>query len=406
MATIDTSGLMKYKDASGNIYALYPITTRDNVDGLEYVDNHIADMDNPHATTADQVGAISRDGVLTSGTGSAYTATIPGISTLKAGISFVMIPHTVSTTSSPTLNLNGLGAKNIRRRVSSGSSTTTDGGSTNWLSANSPVFVTYNGTFWITALVTPNAVDITGTVPVAKGGTGVTTLDELKNLVQNDTWKLTTATDITSSSNLNSYTDIGNYRCGANSVATTLSNGPYTSMVAFIMKVYSSVGVTSGTSMYRVQEVIPINPTAKPIARRHFYTSNSGSTWTFTDWVYDLNSNNWDEYVTLAGASGMTREFTTGAISVASYTTSTDKSKIYTVTLKDSNGYQHSIVVDYKAVQYCKDSNNVFGCNFASIDNNGKVSMHGLICTYKSGGTIQFSINNSGDRIVQICGFY
>lgn len=402
MAVIDTSGLMKYKDASGNIYALYPITTRDNVDGLEYVDEHIADTANPHSTTADQTGAISRNGVLTSGNGSAYTATISGITTLTAGISFVMIPHTVSTTSTPTLNLNGLGAKTIRRRVSSGSSNTTDGGSSDWLSANSPVFVTYNGFFWITDLVTPNAVDITGTVPVAKGGTGVTTLDELKNLVQNDTWKLTTATDITSDTDMNSYTDIGNYRCGANSVATTLSNGPYTGMVAFIMKVYTSVGVIAGASQYRVQEVIPINPTAKPIARRHFYTSNSGSTWTFTDWVYDLNSNNWDEYVTLSGSSssGMVREFTTGAISVNTYTTSGNASKIYTVTVKDRNNKNHSIVVDYKTIQYCK-SGNSFSYYFPS-----SLDSPSLTCRYNSGGTITFSLGSTDFQIIQICGFY
>ena len=175
MAVIDASGLMKFKDASGNIYVLYPITNRDNVTGLEYVDEHIADTSNPHETTADQVGAISTMGVRTSGSGTAYTAYIDGLSQLRAGVSFVMIPHTDSTTPTPTLNLNGLGAKTICRRVSSGSSTTTDGGSANWLSANSPVFVTYNGTFWITDLVTPNAVDITGTVPVANGGTGAKT---------------------------------------------------------------------------------------------------------------------------------------------------------------------------------------------------------------------------------------
>ena len=405
MATIDTSGLMKYKDASGNIYALYPITTRDNVDGLEYVDAHIADTSNPHATTANQVGAISRDGVLTSGTGSAYTATINGISTLKAGISFVMIPHTVSTTSSPTLNLNGLGAKNIRRRVSSGSSTTTDGGSTNWLSANSPVFVTYNGTFWITDLVTPNAVDITGTVPVAKGGTGVTTLDALKNLVQNDTWKLTTATDITSNTDMNSYTDIGNYRCTTTSVGGSLTNKPYSTGKAFIMKVYSSVGTTSGSYQYRVQEVIPIDPTTTPIARRHFSTSDLGATWSFGTWTYDLNSNNWDEYVTLSGSSssGMVREFTTGAISVLSYTTSGSASKIYTVTVKDRDGKNHSVVVDYKTIQYCK-SGNSFTYYFP-----GTVTQDGdplLICTYNSGGTITFSVDSNSFTIIQICGFY
>lgn len=35
MAVIEKSGLMKYKDKAGNVYMLYPITTMDNVDGLE-----------------------------------------------------------------------------------------------------------------------------------------------------------------------------------------------------------------------------------------------------------------------------------------------------------------------------------------------------------------------------------
>ena len=64
MATIDTSGLMKYKDASGNIYALYPITTRDNVDGLEYVDAHIADTANPHSTKQEPPQAKAGGGSL------------------------------------------------------------------------------------------------------------------------------------------------------------------------------------------------------------------------------------------------------------------------------------------------------------------------------------------------------
>ena len=35
MAVIEKSGLMKYKDKSGNTYLLYPITTTDNIDGLD-----------------------------------------------------------------------------------------------------------------------------------------------------------------------------------------------------------------------------------------------------------------------------------------------------------------------------------------------------------------------------------
>lgn len=35
MAVIEKTGLMKYKDEAGNVYLLYPITTTDNVDGLD-----------------------------------------------------------------------------------------------------------------------------------------------------------------------------------------------------------------------------------------------------------------------------------------------------------------------------------------------------------------------------------
>ena len=35
MAVVEKSGLMKYKDEAGNLYLMYPITTTDNVNGLE-----------------------------------------------------------------------------------------------------------------------------------------------------------------------------------------------------------------------------------------------------------------------------------------------------------------------------------------------------------------------------------
>ena len=172
MSVIDTSGLMKFKDKDGNVYILHPVTKKDNVVGLEYVDEHVNDNTNPHATTSDQVGAISRNGVLTTGSGSEYKVSIDGITELKTGISFVMIPHTDSTTSTPKLNLNGLGAKYIRRRASSSSGTTSNDSSIDWLSANKPVLVSYDGNFWIADLVKPDANDILGVVPIANGGTG------------------------------------------------------------------------------------------------------------------------------------------------------------------------------------------------------------------------------------------
>lgn len=86
--------------------------------------------------------------MVTSGTGSAYTVKIDGL-TLVAGRSFVMVPHVTSTTTVPTLNVNSLGAKNIRMRLSSNTSSTIQLIKSNFLVANKPVRVVYDGTYWV-----------------------------------------------------------------------------------------------------------------------------------------------------------------------------------------------------------------------------------------------------------------
>ena len=156
MAVIENDVLMKFKDSSGNINLLYPITKADDVDGLQET--------------------IHNQGVVTEGTGAVYTATVEGFTSLSAGVSFVMIPHTVSTTSSPKLNVNGLGEKFIRRRVS-GSTTTTYSAKTSddWLAAGKPIRVMYDGTQWIADMPVPYAGDFMGTLAINNGGTGATT---------------------------------------------------------------------------------------------------------------------------------------------------------------------------------------------------------------------------------------
>lgn len=154
MAVTENDVLVKFKDSSGNMNFLYPITRKDNVDGL--------------------IESIRDQTVTTAGSGSAYTATVEGITSLTAGVSFVMIPHAVSTVDNPTLNVNGLGAKYLRRRVTNATTTTT-GGSSSWLSAGKPIRVFYDGTYWIADLPKPNALDILGTVQIQNGGTGATT---------------------------------------------------------------------------------------------------------------------------------------------------------------------------------------------------------------------------------------
>lgn len=54
--------------------------------------------------------------VASSSDGVAYTATVPGIESLSSGASFIMIPDKTSASKEPTIDVNGLGAKKIRRR--------------------------------------------------------------------------------------------------------------------------------------------------------------------------------------------------------------------------------------------------------------------------------------------------
>lgn len=123
--------------------------------------------------------AIGINPVTTGGTGAAYTASVNGITSLTAGVEFMMVPHTVSTTVSPTLNVNGLGAKSIRRRVSNSTVTTVAASSSNWLGANKPIKVVYDGTFWIADFDRPNATDIYGTISSSQIASDTITLDKL-----------------------------------------------------------------------------------------------------------------------------------------------------------------------------------------------------------------------------------
>lgn len=158
MSVVESNVLIRAKDSSGNSNLFYPITKKDNVDGLDEL--------------------VRNQGVSTSGDGSAYTATVEGITSLTAGASFVMIPHVESTAINPTLDVNGLGAKFLRRRTSSNTDTTTTGSSVDWLASGKPVSVMYDGNWWVVDLQSPNANDIIGAVPIQNGGTGATTAAE------------------------------------------------------------------------------------------------------------------------------------------------------------------------------------------------------------------------------------
>lgn len=199
MAVTEQNGLMKYKDKAGNLYILYPITNADNVDGLTELIEPVSTAANEAKTaaataqstanTAKNLATDAKDSAngayttaekamytnfpsVTGGTGSAYTATVSGIESMEAGISFVMIPHTASTSQTATLNVNGLGAKTLRRPLSGSNSATTAPDTTNWLAANKPIRVTYDGTYWVVDMPKPDVTDLYG--EVASGPKAVT----------------------------------------------------------------------------------------------------------------------------------------------------------------------------------------------------------------------------------------
>lgn len=117
--------------------------------------------------------------VTTSGTSSAYTATIDGVTELTNGMTIVLIPH-VNSAANATLNINDLGAKNIYYKPTNGSSLNSmsliTGGyqvKASSLIQYHPVILTYSQNLgWFTDITHPYGSDIKGYVPVSSGGTG------------------------------------------------------------------------------------------------------------------------------------------------------------------------------------------------------------------------------------------
>lgn len=155
------------------------------------VSTQISDYAAPKSHTHNYAGSSSAGGaakvsesnigITTAGTGFAYTAIVPGITALASGVSFIMVPHVVSSSTTPTLNVNSLGAKNIKRRLSSISTSVQSGYSNTWLAKGTPFRVTYDGTQWIVeGLTKPATADLYGTLSVEKGGTGATSASDAR----------------------------------------------------------------------------------------------------------------------------------------------------------------------------------------------------------------------------------
>lgn len=157
-------------------------TTNYNLLKPEKKDFYNVDDFNQNADTIDQElkkieqsigsGVTQLPIVTTTGTGAAYLATITGIESLPIGMLITIVPHAVSTVNTPTLNLNGFGAKQIRRHATSNTDTAYPGWSAKWLTASKPITLQYNGEYWMVLnLIQPQATDMAGVVPVRLGGT-------------------------------------------------------------------------------------------------------------------------------------------------------------------------------------------------------------------------------------------
>ena len=134
--------------------------------------------------------------VTTAGTGAAYTAQIPGVTSLYKGLKVTIIPHTVSTSATPTLNINSLGAKTIKRRLGTQANSQQNGYTSSWLASGYPFELMYDGTYWVVAgLEKPVAADLSGTLGIAKGGTGASTAEAARNALLKDAAALTDTAD-------------------------------------------------------------------------------------------------------------------------------------------------------------------------------------------------------------------
>lgn len=168
-------------DASDNL-AEAKSYARDKIDDHNASTTSHADIRNKVKAVSDAVTKIESDIngklddmiVTTGGTGAAYTATVAGITELKAGVSFVMIPHVTNTINAPTLSVNNQPAIVMYRCLSTVANSYTSVTSTTFI-VGKPYRVMYDGKFWILSDYTRTvASDISGRILVANGGVPVT----------------------------------------------------------------------------------------------------------------------------------------------------------------------------------------------------------------------------------------
>ena len=127
------------------------------------------------------VEATSNDGV-------AYSATVPRVTELYAGLEVTIVPNMASASTAITLNINGLGAKFVRLPVSTNTAILAQPETEAYFAEGRPVRLMYDPKYagkgsWVAiGRQRQSGSDIYGTVPVQKGGWNIdnSTTDEDK----------------------------------------------------------------------------------------------------------------------------------------------------------------------------------------------------------------------------------
>ena len=158
---------LSYIDGSGYWHMFYPRTRKDLVFGMDEIDNFV---------TANK-GIVAH-----SDNGRTYTATVPGITELTVGASFLMIPDADAVTGNPTLSINNFGEKllkfkhNISTKVPADQDQNIE--AIHWLKSGEPISVTYNGEAWVADFTLIYGSGLLNAVSINKGGTGATSIEQ------------------------------------------------------------------------------------------------------------------------------------------------------------------------------------------------------------------------------------
>jgi hypothetical protein len=115
-----------------------------------------------------------------SGNGIAYIATVPGVDELYDGLEITIIPNINSASKTITLDVNSLGAKNVRLPLSFNTTAVTTPTLDNWLSKDKPIKLMYDGTQWKANIQRTSANTLYGSVPIENGGTGADSRDDAR----------------------------------------------------------------------------------------------------------------------------------------------------------------------------------------------------------------------------------